>query len=354
MRLCLLQLLESPEDFFDHLRLYTGKSILMFTYDIKVDSAQDELIAAVEDLNDRSIRLAHPGAALVDIFPLLRHIPSWFPGAKFKRVARVFREQLDDVVERPFNRVKADIVAGTAIPSFTSNCLQDGIHSDYDMIWSAGSMYFAGSDTTLASLKTFFLAMAMYPDVQKRAQAEVDKATRANTLPTFEGRNSMLYISCLLKESQRWIPVAPMNLPRRLMEPDHYDGYFIPGGSIVIPNVSAITQDEANYKDPTRFWPERFEDPEKAELDPYKYAFGFGRRACPGVNFADAMMYIAIVSILATFDISKPRDENGNEVNIQYSLSTGGICCPEPFKCTIRSRSKNAAALIRSAVDEQG
>ncbi|KDQ21383.1 hypothetical protein BOTBODRAFT_25823 [Botryobasidium botryosum FD-172 SS1] len=353
VRTCMVQLLEAPEGFFDHLQLFTGKSLLMFTYGIEVNSIHDEFIATVEDLIDRAIRVAHPSAAIVNAIPILKHIPSWFPGAGFKRTAGAFRAELDDAVQRPFDRVKAELAAGTAVPSFTSSCLQDGSYNDYDMIWSAGSMYFAGSDTTLASLKTFILAMALYPDVQKRAQTEVDKVTKANALPTLEDRDSTPYIACLLKELQRWIPVTPMNLPHRPMEPDYYNGYFIPEGSVVLPNVWAITRDEANYKDPERFWPERFELPEP-ELDPYEYAFGFGRRRCPGIHFSDAMTYATVVSILATFDISKPRDENGEELDVEYSLSTGIFCCPDPFKCTIRPRPNvNVAQLLRSSVDEQ-
>ncbi|KDQ21382.1 hypothetical protein BOTBODRAFT_168660 [Botryobasidium botryosum FD-172 SS1] len=240
---------------------FTGKSLLMFAYGIAVNSVQDELIATVENLNDGSIRLAHPGAAFVDLVPILKHVPSWFPGAGFKRTAKAFKAELDDAVQRPFDHVKAELAAGTAVPSFTSNCLQDGSYSDYYTIWSAGSMYFAGTDTTLAALKTFFLAMALYPDVQKRAQVEVDRVTKSSALPTLEDRDSMPYIACLLKELQRWIPVAPMNLPHRLMESDYYEGtlsngppsYFLPEGSIVLANVWAITQDEANYKDQKRF-----------------------------------------------------------------------------------------------------
>lgn len=43
-----------------------------------------------------------------------------------------------------------------------------------------------------------------------------------------------------------------------------------------------MSRDPRNYKDPELFNPDRFlsEDP---ELDPRKYVFGFGRRACPGM-----------------------------------------------------------------------
>lgn len=47
------------------------------------------------------------------------------------------------------------------------------------------------------------------------------------------------------------------------------------------------------------------------------------RRICPGLHYADSMLYIVIVSLLATFDISKPRDESGKEVELDVSYSMG-------------------------------
>ncbi|KDQ14673.1 hypothetical protein BOTBODRAFT_159106 [Botryobasidium botryosum FD-172 SS1] len=350
-RVCLSQLLESPERFLEHVRLFAGKVTVMFTYGIEVRSSGDRLITIAEEAIDKALALAYPGAAFVDIFPPLRHIPSWFPGATFKRNAKIWRKMGDTMVEEPFNRVKADMAAGTAIPSFTSDCLESGQYSDKDVMWCAGSMYGAGADTMLSSLGTLFLAMAMFPDAQKKAQVEIDKFVRAGTLPTFVDRTSLPYVECLVKELHRWRPPTPLAVPHSLTEDDYYDGYYIPKGSIVMPNIWAISQDEENYKDPKRFWPERFEDPETAELDPSKYVFGFGRRACAGVHFADAAIFIMVVSILAMFEISEPKEEGESNLclaDVRYT--TGLISRPEPFQCIIRPRSDAAARLIRAAV----
>jgi len=352
-RVFLSQLMDSPESFSEHLRLLTGKSIVMFTYGIEVKSGEDKLIVVPEDTIATATKVAFPGAVLVDTFPLLMYVPSWFPGAAFKRNAKAWKKVVLKMVSDPYLRVKADVDAGVAAPSFTSACLEDGTHDEGDIMWSAASMYTAGADTTHASLVTFFLAMATHPDVQVKAQAEIDQVIKANNrLPSFEDRDSLPYVNCLLKEVQRWIPATPLALPHRAMENDYYEGYYIPESSIVFGNVWSITQDEAVYQNPKRFWPERFEDPETAELDPYKYAFGFGRRSCAGINFADALLYIAVVSILAAFNIRKPRGEDGEEVEPKVMLTGGIICRPENLECTIRPRSDAAIALLRSIADE--
>ncbi|KDQ17039.1 hypothetical protein BOTBODRAFT_106426, partial [Botryobasidium botryosum FD-172 SS1] len=164
---------------------------------------------------------------------------------------------------------------------------------------------------------------------------EIDSVVNAGTFPTVEDRVNLPYIECLLKELQRWLPVVPLAFPHRLTEDDFYEGYFIPKGSIVFPNAWAISQDEANYKDPKRFWPERFENPETAEPEPYKYNRLLINTAyqlrilgiSAGINFADATIFIAVASILATFDIGKPLDEDGNEVEPKISYGPGLIGC---------------------------
>ena len=70
-------------------------------------------------------------------------------------------------------------------------------------------MFIGGADTTVSGLETFILAMLANPEAQKKAQAEIDSVTGQKYLPTFDDRNSMPYVSALLKEALRWESVAP-------------------------------------------------------------------------------------------------------------------------------------------------
>lgn len=51
-----------------------------------------------------------PGAFLVDVFPLLRYIPRWMPGASFQKTAREWKNYLEDTANIPFNLVKERMV----------------------------------------------------------------------------------------------------------------------------------------------------------------------------------------------------------------------------------------------------
>lgn len=72
--------------------------------------------------------------------------------------------------------------------------------------------------------------MATHPEVQRKAQAEIDRVVGRSHLPTFEDRPQMPYIEAIYRELLRWYPPLPINVPHILSEDDYYRGYFIPKG----------------------------------------------------------------------------------------------------------------------------
>jgi len=56
----------------------------------------------------------------------------------------------------------------------------------------------------------FLLAMVLYPDTQKRAQAEIDSVIGRDRLPTFEDRASLPYVDAVVRETFRWNPILPL------------------------------------------------------------------------------------------------------------------------------------------------
>lgn len=63
---------------------------------------------------------------------------------------------------------------------------------------------------TVSSIHSFVLAMVLYPEVQRKAQEEIDDVVGSDRLPTFADRESLPYINALCAEILRWIPVGPL------------------------------------------------------------------------------------------------------------------------------------------------
>jgi cytochrome P450 len=79
--------------------------------------------------------------------------------------------------------------------------------------------------------------MALNPDVQHNAQDEIDRVIGPGRLPTIADRDRMPYVNAVVKEVFRWHPALPMGIPHMSTVDDIYDGYYIPKGSILMPNI---------------------------------------------------------------------------------------------------------------------
>ncbi|GJJ05857.1 hypothetical protein Clacol_000044 [Clathrus columnatus] len=245
-RTLLVRLHHSPEKFLEHSRHILGAIILGLTYGIKVRPEHDPFVETSEIAATIIGEVSSPGAFYVDVLPILKYVPAWFPGAGFQHKAKQLNQYLQDMIHIPFNQVKASMKAGKATPSVVSNFLEDletrqdveNFEEEEEILrYIGGVMYLGGIDTTESTVQSFFLAMILYPDVQKAAQRELDKVIGSKSLPSFEDRPNLPYIEAVVKETLRWHPVAPCGFPHRLKEDDIIGEYFVPKGTVVMGNI---------------------------------------------------------------------------------------------------------------------
>jgi len=221
----------------------------------------------------------------------------------------------------------------------------------------AGSAFEAGTGTTSGTIHFFLMAMILNPSVLKKAQEEIDITLRADGLdpteqpPTFDHINRLPYCVALCKEVFRWIPAAPGGFPHYSDNDDNYKGYHIPAHTMVIPNIWAMQHDGRFFPNPLVFNPERFlkkessaTNGEVAEHDPLTeghWAFGFGRRSCPGKYMGAKSVWIGITQLIWGFNIKHARDKAGHIVPIDPNKVTSGINIePEEFVMSIEPRSE--------------
>jgi len=65
---------------------------------------------------------------------------------------------------------------------------------------------------TVSSMYSLFLALVLFPLVQRRAQAELDAVVGRDRFPTFDDRPRLPYIEALCKELLRWQMVTPLGM----------------------------------------------------------------------------------------------------------------------------------------------
>ncbi|KAF7372911.1 Cytochrome P450 [Mycena sanguinolenta] len=356
----LRRLLRGSADVVNDFRHFTGAVIMNITYGIDIRGADDKYIKIAKEGIERISTASMPGAFLVDSIPALKYVPNWIPGTEFKRKAINWKKIVQDSLQLPFAETQQNIATGTARTSFTSINLRlveeltgtELEEQEAVIKATAANMYLGAVDTTVSALGTFILAMLLNPEVQKKAQAEIDSVVGSGQLPGFADKPTLPYVSAIVKEVLRWRNVTPLAFPHYLAAEDEYQGYRIPANSIVIGNAWAILHDEAIYPDPHSFKPERFLLSEgklnPAIRDPETVAFGFGRRICPGRHMAVAALWIVVVSILSTFNIDKAIGEDDREIEPSHEYSPGVVPTPLPFKCSITPRSPQAVEMIQA------
>jgi len=355
------------------------------TYGYDLREYNDELIKAPVEINKILAQSVLPGAVLINHIPFITYIHSWLPFLSYEEMARRCRHLSERMKNGPIEFVRDAMLEGTAVPSLASESFRDVEHlsgqereKQENVIQQAlGSLFNAGSDTTVSSMVSLFLALTKYPEVHRRAQKELDSVIGRDRLPTFEDRPRLPYIDALCKEVLRWRMVVPLGFPHAPSQDGVYEGFFIPKGATIIANAWGVLHDPELYPDPETFNPERFlqgttttfatDGPNGADdgdgqdgatpigrrwriNDPslIPLAFGAGKRICPGRHFVDATLFILAASVLAVFDVSKPKDEeSASETDPRVS---GVIASPGVFGCSIAPRDKLAEDLIAANV----
>ncbi|KIJ19362.1 hypothetical protein PAXINDRAFT_7846 [Paxillus involutus ATCC 200175] len=310
----LMHILDDPTHYAKHFETFAATVVMSVTYGYDINGGET-FGKSLKHSADALLRFATPeSAVLCAAFPLLKKLPAWFPFMGFKSEAAECAKLASDGRHRSYAWVRQQVDEGTARPSLVADAITryrlDNESNDPQLVQaikdSAATLYAAAVETTIAGLLIFVHFMMLHPEVQVRAQAEIDSVVGTERLPDFEDRPALPYVDALLRETLRCHPVTPTGVPHATTEDDIYEGYYIPKGATIMANVWAMSRNEAKYPNPTAFLPERFlQSDGSLNDDNVPWTFGFGRRICPGRHLADASLWCAMVSILALFKIEK-------------------------------------------------
>ena len=145
-----------------------------------------------------------------------------------------------------------------AVPSFLSEHLKQLDPEDAEgremFKRVAGTLYGGGTDTVVSANSSFFLLMSLHPDVQRKAQEEIDRVVGHDRLPNAQDRKDLPYVDAVMREVARLNTVVPLGesqcdvllglltcalgLPHRLREDDIYEGMLL--SAVVTKNPSAL------------------------------------------------------------------------------------------------------------------
>ncbi|KAG1739612.1 cytochrome P450 [Suillus lakei] len=354
-----VNLIDDPQHYESHFATFSAAVGLSVAYGYQTSTRDDPLVEIIDTAVALGVEVMTPERAiLLKLFPFLLRLPDWCWGSAIKRDAEISTTRMTELMDLPFKYAQEHMAENLALGQFSM--VSDNLQrmekpnhvckpmSEVALKKAAVTTIMAAYDTTSATMMSFALAMVLYPDVQKRAQAEIDSVVGEDHLPTFEDRASLPYIEAVLRETLRWNTLLPLGIPHATSSDDIYNGYFIPKGATVMCNIWGISRDETRYPNASHFMPERFLDVNGVLTsdDPAGFVFGFGRRACAGRYAADASVWSAIVTLLATVEFSSAKDDQGKVIEFTPEFREGVTHTPLAFPCSISARSRTHSELV--------
>ena len=200
--------------------------------------------------------------------------------------------------------------------------------------------------------------MVANPEIQDKAQKQIDEVIGEDRSPNWQDYAQLPYIAQCVKESMRWRPVTPLAFPHALAEDDWVDGMYLPKGTTIIVNAWGLQQDEERFPSPEKFDPDHFAGVTTLATElsngPYEkrdhYAYGTGRRFCPGAHVAERNLFLAMAKLLWGFKIKPGKVKPDLDPVTGYC--EGFLVCAYDFDAEFEVRGERRAETIKREFEE--
>ncbi|XP_001381099.2 cytochrome P450 2J2-like [Monodelphis domestica] len=268
-------------------------------------------------------------------FNIIPWIMKFLPGAH-KKLFREFKK-LESFVVHVIKQHKEDQNSEEArdfIDAYLKELSKGNNSSSFNednLVSCTLDLFFAGTETTSTTLRWALLYMALYPEIQGKIQAEIDRVIGHSRQPTMADRENMPYTYAAIHEVQRMGNIIPLNAARVATVDTTLAGYHVPKGTWLLTNLTALHRDPKEWATPETFNPEHFLENGEFKKRESFLPFSAGKRVCLGEQLARAELFIFFTCLLQRFTFQAPPD-----TQLSLDFRTGMTVSPAPYKiCAI-------------------
>ncbi|XP_057774983.1 cytochrome P450 71AU50-like [Salvia miltiorrhiza] len=178
-------------------------------------------------------------------------------------------------------------------------------------------MLIGGIDTTSTAVDWIMSELMKNPTVMKKLQKEIEEVVGMDQMVEKSHLCSLKYLDCVVKESLRLHPVAPL-LAHAAQGDCQVAGFDIPDKTHVFVNVWAIGRDPHVWPNPETFCPDRFlrSNVDFRGRDFQLLPFGSGRRSCPGLQLGLTIVRSVVAQLVHCFDWELPDGMLADELDM--------------------------------------
>ncbi|CAO3633968.1 unnamed protein product [Mucor hiemalis] len=299
----------SLSHFIEH---YTMTSILAIAYgDMCSFEPGDPILHKAFAITERAANTMSPADQVREFFPIIQKV--WpTKRDKYFKVRDDFGEFYGGLLEQ----FKAN--GDKSQDCFVKDIISLGELTDLQLRNFIGIFVGAGSDTTTSTLEWLIAFLANNPGIQTKAYQEINDVVGTTRLPGAQDESRLPFIQCIILETLRLRPPAPIAIPHSTSKDDTYKGWFIPENTIIVMNLYAVHHDSLRFPDPHAFQPERHMDYVEDAQGHQKFSqtvqdrphlsFSTGRRVCVGIHLAERSLFMAVSMLLSCFEIQRVSD----------------------------------------------
>lgn len=220
-------MLHQPEQHMMHPKRYSNSIACSTLWGVRSPTIDTPHMARLYNLMENWSVVMEPGnTPPVDIFKFLHYIPEQVFGnwrSRAKNVGDEMNGLYADMVKQIEKRREAVGSKG---------CFMDRVLdqreklelNDHQLLFLGGTMMEGASDTSSSIIIAAIQAFVKWPEIQRKAWAEIDKAVGEDRSPVWEDYDNLPYVAATVKEAMRWRPVVPLAFPHALIE----DGKYTP------------------------------------------------------------------------------------------------------------------------------
>jgi cytochrome P450 len=333
---------------------FTGRfalnNMLTITFATRTDSTLDPLTKRALELNNEFMALTGSWSNMIDFIEPLQKLPS-------RTLSRAHRlhDDLAEIYGAMIMQVKARMDAGEDVPDClvkTLLLIQEEEKLDWEDLCMLSAVFTLGGVHSTSSVIQWFLALiSSYPDIQAKAHAELDTVIGRDYWPSVEDESRLPYMRAIIKELERAHSPFWIATPHYSTEDFVYNGMYIPKNTALVLNCYEIHHNEDKYPDSFEFNPDRYlgdtlSCAESSKLgnamDRDHWAFGAGRRICPGIHVAERELWLSISRLLWAFDIRPPA---GETISLEEYEGAAGRS-PLPYRVMLTPRHDRVQALL--------
>jgi cytochrome P450 len=239
-----------------------------------------------------------------DYFPVLRWIG--YKGLE-KRVIDMQRMR-DEYLQRLIDDIRMKNIdsSGSVVEKFLK--LQESEPEFYadDVIKGIIVLMFnGGTDTSPVAMEWAVSLLLNHPDKLEKLREEIKSNVKHKGLIQDSDLSSLPYLRCVIYETLRLYPAAPLLLPHCSSKRFNLGNYEIPENIMLLVNAWAVHRDGELWEEANVFKPERFEG-FVGDRDGFRFLpFGVGRRACPAAGLGMRVVSLAVGALVQCFEWEK-------------------------------------------------